>query len=149
MTALWRALPGSWQEKSLVVLGLFLAASPWLMAYQDSAAPTGNAVAIGSVFVLGGAIAIVRNTNYADYVVAFLAFWLVLASRILGYDTQLVPTLVDISFGAAGIVLALWAAGARSRAIYRSGVAIQPVEPPSPPASPSPLKPGETHRRAA
>ena len=148
MTALWCALPGSWQEKSLVVLGLVLAASPWLLDYHGSAIPTGNAVVIGSVFVLGGAIAIILNTNYADYVVAFMAFWLVLASRILGYDTQLVPTLVDISFGVAGIVLALWAAGARARATYHSGETIRPIEPPSP-TSPSPIKPREPHRRAA
>ncbi len=143
MGSLWRSLPGSWQEKLLVLLGFILMASPWLLGYAGSANPTGNAVVIGLVYVVGGGVAIVLQSNYANYVVAFLAYWLALAARILGYESETIPMLVDIGFGVAGIVLAMWAAILRARSENGSDGTVRPFEPPS---QPTPKEPG---RKAA
>ncbi len=144
MESYWRSLPGSWQEKFVVVLGLCLAISPWLLGYTASDIATGNAVVIGMAFMIGETIAILADTSYASYSVAFLAFWLTLSARILGYDDHILATSAQIGFGVSGIVFALGGAIVRARRLnLPAGARIAPTPQPTPSA------PKTTRRRAA
>jgi hypothetical protein len=139
MASYWRSLPGSWQEKLVVLLGVCLMASPWLLGYSASSAATGNAVVIGSIFVIGSIVGIFLDTSYANYVVAFLAFWLTLAARILGYDDLMLATVAQVSFGIAGIVFSFGGVFKRERArLAQSGAKTQPTEQPAPPTPQAP-----------
>ena len=137
MESFWRSLPGSWQEKLVVVLGVCLATSPWLLGYSTSNVATGNAVVIGMAFTIGEMIAILLDTSYASYAVAFLAFWLTLSARILGYDDHILATSAQIAFGVGGIVFALGGAFVRARRLNPpTGARIPPTAQPSAPEKP-------------
>ena len=138
MESFWRSLPGSWQEKLVVVLGVCLATSPWLLGYTASDVATGNAVVIGMAFTIGEIIAIMVDTSYASYTVAFLAFWLTLSARILGYDDHMLATSAQVAFGVGGIVFALGGAFVRARRLNAPASArIAPTPRPTPPKSDS------------
>lgn len=115
MRSITESLPGYWQDKIIVALSLFLAASPWLLGYTDLSVAQWNAVVVAGVLALGSLAVTLWEPYWPNFVTAFLAFWLVLSPRILGFSGRLIPTLIAATVGAVVIVLALWSAIRRSR----------------------------------
>lgn len=144
MRSIAEGLPGYWQDKTIIALSLFLAASPWLVGYGDLAIAQWNAVVIAGVLSAGSLSVVFMTPYWPDFVTAFMAFWLVLSPRILGFSGRLIPTLIAAAVGSAVIVLALWSAIRRSQELLaprRGASAGPPVEPPS--------KPTPGHEKAA
>jgi hypothetical protein len=114
MRSITESLPGYWQDKIIVALSLFLAASPWLFGYTDLSVAQWNAVVVAGTLALGSIAVALWEPYWPNFVTAFLAFWLVLSPRILGFSSRLIPTLIAATVGAVVIVLALWSAIRRS-----------------------------------
>jgi hypothetical protein len=131
-----RPLPRLWQDKTTLVLSLILAASPWLLGYADLAVARGNAVVLAVLLGLGALTMLLRRPYWPDFFVAFLAFWLAVSPRILGFSDRLAPTVTADVIGAAVVVLALWAAVLRSRALQEVSHAAGSEPPARPPIAP-------------
>jgi hypothetical protein len=144
MRSIVEGLPGYWQDKTIIALSLFLAASPWLAGYGDLAVAQWNAVVV-AVALAAGSLSVVFTTPYwPDFVTAFMAFWLVLSPRILGFSDRLIPTVIAGAVGSVVIVLALWSAVRRSHELLTA----RRRDSSEPPAQP-PSKPTPGHEKAA
>ena len=144
MRSIVEGLPGYWQDKTIIALSLFLAASPWLAGYGDLAVAQWNAVVIAAVLAAGSLSVVFMTPYWPDFVTAFMAFWLVLSPRILGFSGRLIPTAIAAAVGSAVIVLALWSAIRRSHELLEARKRDRfepPVQPPS--------KPRPGHEKAA
>jgi hypothetical protein len=134
MRSIAESLPGYWQDKIIVALSLLLAASPWLFGYTDLSVAQWDAVVIAGTLALGSIAVTLWEPYWPNFVTAFLAFWLVLSPRILGFSGRLVPTLIAAAVGAVVIVLALWSAIRRSHDLLAERSQSR-AEPPSRPTS--------------
>jgi hypothetical protein len=137
MRSILDGLPGYWQDKTIIALSLFLAASPWLLGYSDHSIAQWNAVIIAAIMASGATVMSVSLPYWPDFIVAFMAFWLFLAPRILDFTSHLLPTLAAASVGCAVVVLALWSAIRRSnelRTMRESGSVVRSTRPTSTPA---------------
>lgn len=127
-------LPGYWQDKTIILLSLFLATSPWLLGYSDQNIAQWNAVIIATVLAAGATIVSISLPYWPDFIVAFMAFWLTLSPRILAFTSHLLPTVVAVTIGGSVVVLALWSAIRRSqdlRAALGAASREHAVRPPS------------------
>ncbi len=141
MASVSKSLPNDWQDKSIIALSILLIASPWFLGYSDLPVAKWNAVVVGAVLAVGSVSVLLWEPFWPDFITAFMAFWLAISSRILGLTANIVPTAVAALIGTAVVVLALWAAAARARAIYFAAhpKVVQfepPVQPPSAPMKP-------------
>ena len=121
MSTFLKSLPGQWQDKVIFAIGAFVFVSPWLLLYADSPAPAWNAWVIGVVFMAGALVAVAFEPYWPEFVVAFMAFWHVLAPRILGYTDETLATGAAVAAGAVVAYLALWSSIARSRLLRERG----------------------------
>lgn len=112
-----KSLPGCWQDKTIIALGALLFVSPWLLDYFTSANASWNAWVIGLAFIAGGLAPIVYVPYWPEFAIAFLAFWLALSPRILEFSDRPVAFTAAAVIGVATMVLAIWAAMARSKAL--------------------------------
>ena len=138
MRSIIESLPGYWQDKTIVALSLLLAASPWLLDYPDLSIAEWNAVVVAVVMASGSAAVTLWEPYWPDFVAAFIAFWLVLSPRILGFSGRVLPTLIAVAVGATVIVLGLWSAIRRSHDLLAAHDRTDfepPVQPPSRPTS--------------
>jgi len=141
MASASRSLPNDWQDKTIIGLSILLIVSPWLAGYADAAGAKWNAIILGAMLAAGAAAVLLWEPYWPDFVTAFMAFWLAVSPRILAFTDDLAATIVASVTGIGVIVLALWAAVARARAIYfathPAAVGIDPpVTPPGAPQRP-------------
>lgn len=115
MSTFFDSLPGQWQDKVIFAIGALVFVSPWLLFYTDTPTAAWNAWTLGVVFSGGALIAIVYKPYWPEFVVAFMAFWHVLAPRILGYSGEVLPTWTAVGAGAVVVYLSLWSAIVRAR----------------------------------
>jgi hypothetical protein len=141
MASASKSLPDGWQDKTIIGLSILLAASPWLLGYADLAAAKWNAIVLAATFAAGSAAVLLWEPYWPDFITAFMAFWLAGSSRVLTFTDHLAPTVVAAVVGIAVLVLALWSAIARARALYFAAHPViagvePPVEPPTAPNKP-------------
>lgn len=74
-----------WQDWADMLLGLAVLASPWLLNFSDIAAPTWNAMIVGSVIVILSAIAIAHLEPWEEWLQIALGLWLIISSWVLDY----------------------------------------------------------------
>jgi predicted MFS family arabinose efflux permease len=101
-----------WQDQVILLLGLWLIASPWVMGYPSDAPPTTNAVIAGIIMAAMAAFDL-----YKTYV------WAVVLNLVVGAWVAVSPWLIDvmrgvlqdrammaslIATGVATVILGLW-----------------------------------------
>lgn len=74
-----------WQDWVDLLLGLAVLASPWLLDFSASAAPTWNAVIVGSAVILLSAVAITHLEPWEEWLQIALGLWLIVSSWMLDY----------------------------------------------------------------
>lgn len=104
-----------WQDWTNMVLGLLLAASPWLLRFTGLEAATLNAVIIGFLIFALSALALTLLDRWEAYINGLLGLWAVLSPWLIGftgYDTAL---FAHIGLGAGVVFVAtieIWQTGA-------------------------------------
>ena len=81
----WQATQQHWQDWAGLLLGLAVLASPWLLDFSASAAPTWNAVIVGSAVILLSAVAITHLEPWEEWLQIALGLWLIVSSGMLDY----------------------------------------------------------------
>ena len=85
-TKLKEKLTARWQDALNLLLGLWLAVSPWVLSYAGETMPTYNAVAAGAVIATAAAAALIAFHPWEEWVNAMLSVWLILSPWILGFS---------------------------------------------------------------
>ena len=74
-----------WQDWADLLLGLAVLASPWLLDFSTRAAPTWNAVIVGSAVIILSAVAITHLEPWEEWLQIGFGLWLIVSSWMLDY----------------------------------------------------------------
>lgn len=100
-----------WQDLVNVILGGWLLASPWVLAYQAEAKPMWNSVILGLLIAAIALYALFEVFAWEEWANVAFGAWLVISPWILGFSGHSTAMLNAVVAGAVVLVLALWALG--------------------------------------
>lgn len=95
-----------WQDWANMVLGILMAASPWLLGYTGLEDATLNAVLIGFLVFSLSTLALTLLDHWEAYLNAMLGVWLVLSPWLLRFDGYELAKFPHLAIGAFVLVLA-------------------------------------------
>ncbi len=98
-----------WQDSVNIIVGLWLLASPWILAYQAEAGPMWNSVILGILIAAVAFYALFQVFAWQEWVNAALGVWLIISPWVLGFMGLSTAMLNAVIAGAVVLVLALWA----------------------------------------
>ncbi len=100
-----------WQDVGELLLGLWMLASPWALAYAGEPGPMWNAVIFG---ILIGAVAVYAFFQvfaWEEWTSVVFGAWLVISPWLLGFSGHMAAMLNAVIVGAVVFALALWTLG--------------------------------------
>lgn len=97
-----------WQDWVILILGVWLFFSPFLIGYTGTTAAS-NAYVIGVVVVLFAILALIDSRVWEEWINLVLGVWLVIAPFVLGYSTMDGATWNHIIVGLLIAADAIWA----------------------------------------
>lgn len=98
-----------WQDPAALMLGLWMAASPWALGFEAEMNPTWNAVLVGILVTIVALFALFGVRAWQEWANVVLGVWLVVSPWMVGFSA-LVPAMWNaVIVGAVIAVLALWA----------------------------------------
>lgn len=100
-----------WQDPLNLVLGLWLAASPWVLGYQAEITPTYNAVIVGAPIAVLALLELFKVTAWEEWTSFALGVWLAMSPWLLGFSGIAAAMSNALVVGIAVAALALWALG--------------------------------------
>ncbi len=100
-----------WQDLVNFILGGWLLASPWALAYQAEARPMWNSVILGLLIAAVALYALFKVFAWEEWANVAFGAWLVISPWILGFSGLFTAMLNAVIVGAVVLVLALWALG--------------------------------------
>jgi len=83
--------PEDWEDWATLVLGLWSAASPWVLQLSDAAA-IGNMVAVGFLVVIGEIYTFYTPRIWEEWINIVLGAWLFISSWVLGISDSRATT---------------------------------------------------------
>ena len=98
-----------WQDPANLVIGLWMIAAPWALAYQAEAQPMWNSVVLGVLIAAVALYATFQVFAWEEWTNVVLGAWLVVSPWILGYSGLYAAMLNAVVAGALVLVLAFWA----------------------------------------
>jgi len=99
-----------WQDMVNVVLGLWIAASPWVHGVGDEMPPViWNAVVVGGLILVLAAIDLDAPANWEEWVLGALGLWMVISPWVIGYAANRAMMVSSVVAGALVAALAAWA----------------------------------------
>lgn len=99
-----------WKDAGNLVLGLWLALSPWALAYAQEVTPAWNAHVVGVVIAVAAFAALAAFQRWEEWVNAALGAWLIVSPFILGFAALSAALWNQLVVGLVVLVLAAWAA---------------------------------------
>lgn len=100
-----------WQDPVNLVLGLWMVASPWILAHQEEAIPTGNAVILGLLIAALALLALFKVMAWEEWVSVALGAWLLVSPWVLGFSGIATAMWNAAIVGIGVAAFALWALG--------------------------------------
>src|SRR2546429_7139875 len=97
-----------WQDPINVLLGAWLAVSPWVLGSQDQMAPTANGVVIGLALIAAALGAIFMPRAWEEWTEGLLGLWMGISPWVLGFAGQMDAMRNAVVSGVVVMVLALW-----------------------------------------
>lgn len=96
-----------WQDWAALILGLGIAASPWLLGFAVLAGATMNAMIVGLLVSALAALSLTLLDRWEAWVNLGLAFWLCLSPWLMGYGIFAFPAWGHTLMGLGLAVLAI------------------------------------------
>jgi hypothetical protein len=107
----WNAkLKTQWQDVINLVLGLWLAISPWMLSYASKTTPAWNAHIVGAIIAVAALAALLAFQKWEEWANTALAAWLIVSPYLLGFSAFTDATWNQLIVGLLVGGLALWAA---------------------------------------
>lgn len=104
----------NWQDWLDMVLGLWLAVSPWILDFSDSdPVATRNAVIIGIAIAVLSALTFLAYHIVEEWIDVILGFWLILSPWVLSTSGDVVVVANFVIVGGVVLILSgyeIWAA---------------------------------------
>jgi hypothetical protein len=97
-----------WQDQVILLLGLWLAVSPWAFSYPDGSPQMLNALVSGLVMAVLAAFDLYKTYFWAVIVNLLVGVWVAASPWILRLAEQRVLMWNELVVGLAVVVLALW-----------------------------------------
>jgi hypothetical protein len=98
-----------WQDPVNLVIGLWMIAAPWLLAFQAETRPMWNAVILGVVIAAVALYAMFHVFAWQEWANAVFGAWLVVSPWVLGFSGLYAAMLNAVVAGAVVLALAVWA----------------------------------------
>jgi ABC-type uncharacterized transport system permease subunit len=97
-----------WRDAANLILGLWLAISPWALSYAMEAVPTWNALIVGVIIAVAAAGALVAFHKWEEWINVALAAWLIVSPFALDYAVHTTVMWNHIIVGVLVGILAFW-----------------------------------------
>lgn len=110
MSNLQTKVTAAWQDAVNLVLGIWLAVSPYVLSFADQTTPAWNAHVVGIVILALVAAAIWAFQKWEEWINAALGLWLVVSPWLLGFSGLTAPLWNQIVVGILVGGLAIWTA---------------------------------------
>jgi hypothetical protein len=110
MTTLNDRLATHWRDVANLVLGLWLAVSPWALSYTTETTPTWNALIVGIVIAVAALATLIAFHKWEEWINVVLAAWLIVSPFVLGFASHMSALWNQVIVGVLVGILALWAA---------------------------------------
>ena len=110
MQTLTEKLPTQWQDATNIVLGVWLALSPWFLGYAGQATPAWNAHVIGVIIAVAALAALFAFQQWEEWVNAALGTWLIASPYLLGFAGLSSALWNQVVVGFLVAALAIWTA---------------------------------------
>ena len=109
--------PTRWATGLVILAGLWLLISPWVLGYTDVGNATTNDVVLGIVIAIIAAIRMWGSWSAAwlSWLNVVLGIWVIASPRILGYTTNNAALWDNVIFGIVVVILAGWTAITEAR----------------------------------
>lgn len=98
-----------WQDPLNIILGLWMAASPWVLGYSADTYPTLSAIIAGTLIVLFAASEFFKAMAWEEWTNVALGVWLVISPWVLGFSGLSMMMWNAVAVGLVVALLALWA----------------------------------------
>jgi SPW repeat len=109
-----------WQDAINLVLGLWLAISPWILSYAHESTPAWNAHVVGVIIAVAALAALAAFQKWEEWVNVALGAWLIASPFILGFSAISAALWNQLVVGLLVLVLAAWAAMAETDRTIRA-----------------------------
>lgn len=97
-----------WRDGVMLVLGVWLFLSPWILGFAAALPAAWNAWIVGIVIAAVAAWAIVRFAPWQDWVNGVLGAWLVIAPWVLGFGGLATAAWNHVIVGLLVLAFAAW-----------------------------------------
>jgi len=108
MSAFNDRMTQQWRDAANLILGVWLALSPTVLAYIADAVPALNATVVGIVIAVAAAAALSSFHMWEEWVNVALAAWLIVSPFVLNYVTHSTAVWNQVVVGVLVGGLALW-----------------------------------------
>ncbi|GMQ77489.1 MAG: SPW repeat protein [Gammaproteobacteria bacterium] len=108
MKTLRERLETRWRDGANLVLGLWLAVSPWVLGHLNVEYATWNAWAIGAIIAISALAALVEFHEWEEWVSAGLGAWLAVSPWVLGYSATTFAVWNHVAVGVITAGMACW-----------------------------------------
>ena len=108
MTTLNDKMTHQWRDAASLILGIWLALSPTVVAYIAETAPAVNATVVGIVIAVSAAAALISFHKWEEWVNVALAAWLIVSPFVLDFVGHSSAMWNHIVVGVLVGGLALW-----------------------------------------
>jgi hypothetical protein len=99
-----------WQDVAMLVLGFWLIVSPFVLLYSETMGIASlNSYLLGVAVMVFAAIALYQPHMWEEWVNLVLGIWLIVAPIVLGFRTEMAPTVNHFIVGVLIVIDALWA----------------------------------------
>lgn len=88
-----------WQDWCQFALGLWVIASPWVLAYRGEINPAWNAYIVGAAIALVAAISLSLHKIWIEWIALALGAWLIASPWVLTFSAQQNATLNAVAVG--------------------------------------------------
>ena len=99
-----------WRDAANLILGLWLAISPWALSYAMHAVPMWNALIVGVIIAVAAAGALIAFHKWEEWVNVVLAAWLIVSPFTMEYASNATVLWNQLVVGVLVGILALWTA---------------------------------------
>jgi hypothetical protein len=103
-------LTAQWKDAANLVLGLWLAVSPWALSYAGDGIQAWNAHAVGVIVAVAALAALLAFQKWEEWVNAAFGAWLIVSPFVLSYATHAAALWNQVIVGLLVGILAVWTA---------------------------------------
>jgi len=97
-----------WQDQVILLIGIWLIASPWVLGYPANSGPAENAIAAGVIMAALAAFDLYKTYAWAVFLNLVVGVWVAISPWFVDVNQDLAMTTSLVFSGIATVVLGLW-----------------------------------------